>query len=89
MPFALPSVMPTVGRIVHYTTMGADPESAQAAIVVAVHDHAAVDLQVFSREASGSVLVLGVPYLWAPKCGFSDDGRWTWPPHVGAKVIAQ
>lgn len=80
-PVDLPSPAPTVGRIVHYTTMGAT-EPAYAAIIVNVHEHGVVDLQVFGRIGSGSMLARRVPHLWASTSGLSTDGRWTYPPRT-------
>lgn len=77
----LPTPAPTIGRIVHYTTMGAT-EPAYAAIIVGVHGNGVVDLQVFGRIGSGSILARGVPHLWASTSGLSSDGRWTWPPRT-------
>ena len=81
MPVALPSPAPTIGRIVHYTTMGAT-EPPYAAVIVDVHEHGVVDLQVFGRIGSGSILARGVPYLWASTSGLSSEGRWTYPPRT-------
>lgn len=82
-------MMPTVGRIVHYTNLGDKdgryPPEQQAAIVTGVYPRAGqeaqvspdmrVDLHIFYR--SGDFLMEAVPFSEA-----YERGHWSWPPKV-------
>lgn len=67
----------TVGRIVHYMSLGsADgeyPPETQAALVTGINADGTPSLVVFSR--TGSHNVQSVPYAEAP-----SRGHWSWPP---------
>lgn len=63
--------VPTVGRIVHYTTM--DSELTRPAIVVEVQEDDALDIVVFNLH--GASFVGFVPFSAEPA-----EGHWSWPP---------
>jgi hypothetical protein len=77
-------VIPTIGRIVHYTNLGSVnddgemiyPPTQQAALITWVDADASVDLLVFYR-GGGQFPMSAVP--------FADEykrGHWSWPPRI-------
>lgn len=88
-------VTPSVGRIVHYTSLGdADgkyPPEQQAAIVTRVLSKTAVELRGRAPEREHDFLVsLAILYptglFWMVDVPFSSDykrGHWSWPPRAG------
>lgn len=71
---ALPSSLPTVGRIVHYLTSEEETYVPQAAIVTSVWKDDVVDLVVFDR-ANGPKIRQTVPFGYGRGC-------WQWPQRV-------
>ena len=83
-------LIPTIGRIVHYTNLGDKdgkyPPETQAAIITGClprnpsnpgphEEDYIVDLHIFYR--TGDFFMLDVPYSSVPERGF-----WNWPPRV-------
>ena len=74
-------MVPSIGRIVHYTNLGdADgkyPPEAQAALVTGVNDDGTVALWVFYKTGFFSM-----PTVAQSEGGGMERGRWNWPPQV-------
>jgi len=84
-------MIPTVGRIVHYTSLGdADgkyPSGQQAAIITKVFardvdvktlDEANCKVSLHIFYETGDFFMTGVPFSPEYK-----RGHWTWPPKIG------
>lgn len=70
---------PTIGRIVHYTSLGDSeakyPPETQAAIITRVYSDVTVALKIFYK--TGLFDMDSVPFSEEPK-----RGHWSWPPRV-------
>lgn len=78
---ALPkALLPTIGRIVHYTNLGDKdgryPPEAQAALITGVNPDGTVSLWVFYK--TGFFSMPSVPFSEEPL----KRGHWNWPPKV-------
>jgi hypothetical protein len=74
-------MIPTVGRIVHYQSVGGPPSGGEvlgaprAAIITNIETEQIVGLCVF--DPGGTRAVSSVPYSEEPQ-----KGHWSWPPVV-------
>lgn len=73
-------IVPTVGRIVHYTNLGDKdgkyPPEAQAAIITGVNSNGTVALKIFYK--TGVFDMQAVPFSQKPL----TRGHWNWPPRA-------
>jgi len=84
------SMLPSVGRIVHYTNLGDKdgkyPPEVQAAIITGVHvpvpgdGDATVSLHIFYK--TGQFDMAAVPFTEEPAGSDGARGKWTWPARV-------